>query len=310
MYLLGHQLVGDLLSVALTPTDANNLRTVTLQNGKYDDLSLTYDTETPVSDEIPRNWGLQTIMIAGFEGTANAGSVDFVISNTSHILVKRRKSNSEGEDNPWITLEVKEVESADDINLNGIDFLNASSTSYDYAFVPVNDGAEGGYIINTVFSEFDGIFIMEKDEWWGTPITNGNIDTTRVIERSLNTMYNSPHPTTVTRSITNYDSGTVVAAWYPFDEDSCLFISDDLSRTPYQRKFMDFLTNQQPKILKHFDGRMWLIDVAPSPSDSAVSGYDDRDVSFSWDEIGDYRKESDLYYANLTDVEERWWSEH
>lgn len=310
MYLLGNQFIGDLLSVALTPTDADELKTVTLKNAKFDDLSITNDTEPPLSSTIPTEWGLKTVMIADFNGDTNAGSVDWVLSQTSHILVKRRKSNSEGEDNPWITIEVKEVATVDDINFNGIDFTNASSTSYDYAIVPVNNGAEGGYIVNAVYSEFDGIFIMEKNEWWGTPITDGNIDTSRIIERSLNTMYNNPHPVTVTRSITNYDSGTVVAAWYPFDEASCLFISDDISRTPHQRRFMDFLTNQQPKILKHFDGRIWLIDVAPSPSDSAVSGYDDRDVSFSWDEIGDYSKESDLYYANLSDVEERWWAEH
>ena len=53
---------------------------------------------------------------------------------------------------------------------------------------------------------------------------------------------------------------------------------------------------------------MWLIQVIPSPTDSADGEYKIRNISFNWMQIGDCNKVKDLYYAGLTDLTEEFWN--
>lgn len=308
MLFLNSQFVGDIHSIAYTPIEADKFKTIKLQNAIFDAFSMTHDIYSTPSSNYNKVWDVDTILYAEFQNTVSAGSVDWQKVDIPMFLIKRRESGED--DTSWITIAQYDIIDGDTVNEVVIDFLNASKTTYDYAFVPIRNGTEGEYIMNTVYSEFDGIALMERGEYWWSPITDAFVNTTRNIEKSFNTMLNNRYPISVTRAVTNYDSGDGHGMFLPFVEEECRFIAEDAPRIRYQKKFMDFLTNYQPKILKTLDGRIWLVDVAPSPTDQANGYYDERYVDFQWHEIGKYDSEKDLYRSNLLAVEEEYWSQN
>lgn len=85
-------------------------------------------------------------------------------------------------------------------------------------------------------------------------------------------------------------------------------VNDHARRIIYQKKFMDFLTNRKPKLLKNMDGRAWLIMITENPTDTADTDYRNRSVTFQWTEIGDITREEDLYECSFIDVTEEWWN--
>lgn len=62
-----------------------------------------------------------------------------------------------------------------------------------------------------------------------------------------------------------------------------------------------------PKILKSFDGRMWMINVDGSPTDSMDGHWQHRIIDFQWYESGDYTNEEDLYESGLSNVSSEFW---
>ena len=68
----------------------------------------------------------------------------------------------------------------------------------------------------------------------------------------------------------------------------------------------NWLSNKKPKILKFYDGRIWLISVTGGITDAGDSINDLRKISFDWVEIGKPNSET-LYNCALSDVGREWW---
>lgn len=307
MFFLHNNILGSEPStVPLTPTHLNNITYILLQNGLYDCLYITKETESEPSMDCPDEWTYDTIFHSCFNNTTNAGNVDWSLKTVSHIIVKRRNADTF----KWITIATKKINTLEDFDegIKSNDYLNAAKTRYEYAIVPVFYGTEGIYNSAFVDSDFDALFIAEKDNIIGTLATDGFCDTTRRTPSSIAETINNKYPTYVRNTVANYDTGSCKGQFLEMKEDECDLVTDDKERIPYQRKIMDFLTDGLPKMLKHFDGRIWLISVTGDPTDTAEEVYNNRSISFEWAEIGYYESERDLYYSNLLDVEEEWWN--
>lgn len=304
MLFLETMFCGSDLALSPTPTFVDKITYVELKNGMYDDLYITKDVESEPTNIVPEEWDFNTILHATFNDTTNAGNVNWSTSTVSHLLIKRRIN---GEFN-WKTINIKEINSIEDFKITGIDYTNASHVTYDYAVVPTLYGAENDYSIISVESIFSGIFLVEKDKIYGTQITDGYCDTTRNFPSSTVVTINNRKPTDIRTSIANYDSGTCSGNWITVSEEGCELEIEDKIRIPFQRELIDFLSDGYPKLLKHFDGRIWLVKIEDQITDSADTAYNNRKLTFSWTEIGDYKSEEDMYYANLSDVTEEWWS--
>lgn len=308
MFICGSNYVGGALACAVTPSGPNRINYVALQNGRYDDWFITRDTKSEITGECPKQWNLKTILYALFDGNTNAGNMDWNLKNISHLLLKKRRSGAF----TWQTLTVKEVHTIEDFEINYPDYYAASGETVEYAIVPVSGGVEGTYAISEITPRFNRLFLIEGDTVWSTGITDGFCDTTRNISSSTVTLLNSKYPVFVRNSAASYDTGTCTGAFVPFsDEPNCVLAYDrahDYQRIDYQHKFMDFLSDGLPKVLKLPDGRMWLIQVTSSPTDSANTAYNNRYVSFPWVEVGDVNSSEDLYYLGLSDVPEEWWN--
>lgn len=207
---------------------------------------------------------------------------------------------------------VKDIHSIDDFEINYPDYFVASGETVEHAIVPVLYGSEGNYATAVTTPKFDKMFLIEGGTVWGTDITDGFCDTTRNIPSSTVELLNSKYPIFVRNTIANYDTGTCKGAFVPLvNEESCeLAYSEqyDYQRIRYQREFMDFICDGIPKILKLPDGRMWIVQVTPNPTDTANTVYNNREISWSWVEVGDVNSEEDLYYLGLSDVGEEWWT--
>lgn len=309
MFFLGSNFLGLEDGSEYTPVIMKEATGLILKGGIYDEMYITRDTNTDMTDKIPNTWDTGTIMYASFNGTTAAGDPNWSDKSINGLVVKRREISDQKPISKWTTIFAKEVKKLSDFKFIKQDFFNRANTTYEYALVPMRGTEEGTYVTETIFSEFNyRIFIMEKESWWGAVLTDGALNTTRNIAKTYHTILHRRYPVPVTSATVNYDSGSCEADWVPFDCETCEFKWDDATRTPYEKKFMDFLTNYNPKILKSFDGRMWLVDVDPSPSNNMGDTYYMRNIGFNWTEIGDYESENDLYQAGLVDIEPKFLS--
>lgn len=309
MFLCGSNFVGGNLACAITPTGIKNINYIELSNGIYDDLFVTKDVEFNINNIILNEWDFNTILYAKFNNSTNAGNVDWNLQTVSHVILKSRKVGTF----KWKTIAVKEVHSIEDFIINYSDYSVASGEEREYAIVPVYYGTEGNYSTSVIKPKYDKMFIIEGDTVWGTPITDGFCDTTRNIPSSTIELLNSKYPIFIRNTIANYDTGTCTGSFVPTTgEDNCNLAYDkeyDYQRITYQKEFIDFLSDGVPKILKLQDGRMWIIQIMPNPTDNADAVYNNRKITFSWVEIGDVNSEEDLYYLGLSDVSPEWWSQ-
>lgn len=308
MLICGSNLVGDVLACALTPTGIENINYVELKNGIYDDLYITRATDFEPNHESPKQWDFGTVLWAKFNNTTDAGNIDWNLETTSHIILKSR---TEGNIR-WKTLAVREVHTIEDFMINYPDYFVASGQPVEYAVVNVMNGCEGTYAITGVTSRFNKMFLIEGNTVWGTEITDGFCDTTRNVPSSVIELLHRKYPIFIRNTIANYDTGSCKGSFVPLDEGSCRYAYDseqDYERIKYQKRFMDYICDSIPKILKLPDGRLWIIQATPNPSDTAAQAYNDREISWSWVEVGDINSQEDLYYLGLSDVEPEWWSQ-
>lgn len=321
MFICGKNWVGGENACSLTPTSVEKINYIEIGNGMYDYLYLAQDitqddtqNDTPADTQNnsltldmcpPEGWDTHTLLYAQFNGNTNAGNIDKNVSETSHLIVKSRAKNSF----TWKTLSVKEVHSAEDFHIYYNDYFVPSGQETEYAIVPVYYGLEGTYSVSTITPRFDRMFLIEKDVVYGTFVTDGFCDTTRNIPSGTVQLLNSKYPIFVKNTIANYDTGTCSGSFINMDNcEISIGQQSDYLTTKYQKEVMDFLCDGHPKILKMPDGRTWLVQVTPSPTDTANIRYNNRYFSFSWVEIGDVNSEEDLYYLGLSDVSPEWWN--
>lgn len=306
MFFLGNNILGaDKNTVPLTPTSVKNITYLVLKNGLFDCLYITKEIESEPAMDCPEQWDFDTIFHADFSNNTSAGNVDWNLKSVSHILIKRRDVSAF----KWTTIAVKEIHTLEDLTSGIItnDYFNASSIQYEYALVPALYGTEGLYNTTFVDSVFDSIFIAEKNNIIGTPATDGFCDTSRVVPSSTAVTILNRYPTYIRNTKANYDKGSFKGKFMYLDEETCAFQLDDGERIRFQKEVIDFLSDGMPKLLKHYDGRIWLIQITGDISDTADSEYNNRDITFEWVEVGDYSSERDLYKSNLSDVTEEWW---
>lgn len=302
MIILGNSFFGADYSYSPTPTQINNITEVILSNGKFDTITISSDVNMTETFNISTTWNDKTILSADYDINLTAGNVDFVVSNTSDILIKKREK---GEFN-WITMYQKSINSVDDFNVDFIDKYCKNHKTYEYACVGILNGAESNYNVVEIESDFDGMFILDKTHIYGTPMDNGSCDTTRNHYLTKQEFPAQKYPGSYSYSKTNYDSAEASGYFARFDTETCQFLTDD--NINYMKEIIDFLSDNKPKILKVDDGRMWLVSIDGTPTDTMDGHPQHRIISFSWYESGNYNSEKDLYDANLIDVPETYWS--
>lgn len=294
MMTMGFNFAHDKYSLNPTPTNLTNITIITLHNGIFDTLGVTRDVTTPYNTNKP-TWDFNTVMIANLDGNINAGNVDFLAENVTAIRIKRKEAN----DFTWITLEEREINDIEDFNFVTYDQYAGAKRDYDYAIVPVFGNTEGDYIISRVYSDFTGLFIVDKEnnihlyqEW-------DNTSKSRVQRMGTFEPYGSKYPTIIKNGKINYEKGSVTSLAIASPLPHIDVVQERLNLT----KIKDFFSNGDAKVMKDESGNMWLVMITDDIGEADIRemGNTIAYISFNWVEIGDPENQADLYNNNLVD---------
>lgn len=241
-----------------------------------------------------------------------------VISNLSdqysasitNILVKRQDvADVSG---TWLTLYSQPITQASDMNFTFIDFTNQYGKTYKYALVPlltqtqsgVDVEVEGGYTVsNKVQSIFDGVFIVDStsSQKCKANVGYGNVDMNQTV--GTITPIGAKYPIVITNSQNQYHNGSIFGTIVPDD----YYFNGNLSRVDMVNKrdeLEQFLTNKRAKIIKDWNGKIWLVMIMDNVSCTFNNNYGMGIVNFStnWVEVGDPTNQQDLQATGLIDV--------
>lgn len=241
-----------------------------------------------------------------------------VISNLSeeydesitNILVKRQDvADVSG---TWLTLRSQPITQASDMDFTFIDFTNQYGKTYKYALVPlltqtqsgVEVEVEGGYTVsNEVQSIFDGVFIADQtgSQKCKANVGYGNVDMNQVVGSI--TPIGAKYPIVITNSQNQYHNGSISGTIVPDD----YYFNGNLSRIDMVNKRSEleqFLTNKRAKIIKDWNGNIWLVMIMDNVSCTFNNSYGMGIVNFStsWVEVGDPTNQQDLQATGLINV--------
>ena len=294
--LVGYNFCADGNALDPTPTNINDITFTKVQNGIFDHFNVSRDTSFDYSSIIPTDWDVNTLMNADFAGNTSAGNVAQVASGVTSVRVKRRIKGTFD----WITIREIPVSKPEDLSFVITDNLNAYNVEYEYAYVPMMEDVEGNYIVESILSKFEGVFICDIDTVFKF-YAGVEYDTNDAIQQvGVFQPYNRKYPIVVSNSIMQYQTGGVGGWVLPEDyEDTHVF---DRSKIVKEKEaLLNFLMNKKPKILKDMNGNNWLVYFADNPSVVYDNNYGQGmlKVSAKWTEVGDPNDKNDLYENGL-----------
>ena len=280
-----------------TPLSSSNYNFTMLKNGIFSHWYVTNDGEYSYSPEEPTVWDYLTIMNANLNGNLQAGKVSLLGDIIEGIKVKRRKIDSYD----WITLKyipVDELFESTTFSFN--DYLNQNDTTYEYAFVPIINGAEENYITNTIASKFEGVFICDSETIYKfyNGVQYGSLE--RVQKIGVLEPFGSKYPVIVSNGMINYSKSSLKGTILNNDfENSHIIRRKEIAEK--REILLNFFTNKKAKILKDWNGNFWLMIIVDSPSVEFVNNYGMgiSNISANWIEIGDPYNQQDLYNTGL-----------
>ena len=294
--LIGYNFCADGNALDPTPTDVNNITYTRVQNGIFNHFNVSRDTSFDYSSIVPTDWDVNTLMNADFAGNTSAGNVAQVASGVTSVRVKRRIKGTFD----WITIREIPVNAPEDLSFVITDNLNAYNVEYEYAYVPVMEDVEGSYIIESILSKFEGVFICDIDtvfKFYAGVEYDGNDGVQQV---GVFQPFNRKYPIIVSNSIMQYQTGSIGGWVLPEDyEDTHAF---DRSKIVKEKEvLLNFLMNKKPKILKDMNGNNWLVYFTGNPTVIYDNNYGQGmlKVVAQWTEVGDPNDKTDLYENGL-----------
>lgn len=297
----GYNFCSDRNTLDPVPTNIADITDTRLMNGIFDHWYATSNTDGDYPTTIPDIWDYDTIMDADFnDGNINAGNVDFSLDEISALRIKRRVVG----EFDWLTLYEIPVVSAEDLKVSVNDTLNKTKTNYEYALVPVLvDDTEGTYITNTIFSEFNGVFVCDLETifkfYAGVSYGTSN----RVQQVGILEPMGRKFPIYVSNSLLSYETGSVTGTIVTpeYYEPGANITREQLVQE--RKELLDFLTNKKAKVLKDWNGNLWLMVIVENPVIEYLegSGMSLAKVTFDWNEIGDANIQQDLYDTGIVE---------
>lgn len=300
------------LSYNFSGLEVNNTYYVTLDVTTTQGMSVNTQSDTfTVSIDTP-TMGSATVSNNGCDGYISVISTlsESYTSDITKIVVKRK--NLSDVSGTWLPLYEQIITQASDMDFTYIDFLNQYGKTYQYALVPVlaqdQSGViveiEGGYTVSAnVESVFDGVYIADQTnvERVKAGVGYGNVDMNQGVGSI--TPIGSKYPIVVTNSQNQYHNGSIRGTIVPND----FYSNGNLSRIGMVNKrneLEQFLTNKNAKIIKDWNGNMWLVMILSNVACTFNDNYGMGMVDFSadWVEVGDPTTQQDLYEAGLINV--------
>lgn len=282
-----------------TSLDANLLPVgdttkIELTNGTFDEVFVDKNLNREYTTKIP-DWGYDTVLDAKFHNNLLGGNIEFTLDSISHLVLKQRKYG----DYNWVTLAKIPINKEEDLNVFYNNKLPASNTTYEYQIVPIVNGVEGIPQTVTTDIKFDGAFIMDDTYTYQIILNLQKDSLTRNNPSSIVTPQKSKYPYVVYTSQSVYDTISISGTFIELNRETCEF--EVANGHSYRKKIRDFLTNQKPKLLKLWNGEIYLGNVTDSIAETDDGHTDNVITKFIFTETGDTDSNADLYYHGFID---------
>ena len=300
--LVGYNFCSDINAADPTPTNINSITTTIIQNGIYDHMNISSNVTFDYTTIQPTDWDFNTIFNASFNGNISGGNVEDFGANITMVKIKRRIQGTFD----WTTIYEIPITQVEQLSFIVNDFLNLNNVQYEYAFVPVTNGVEGSYIIDSVMSQYNGVFVCDMTNIFSFLAGVSYGDGQQVQQIGVFQPYNRTYPVIVANGSINYRTGSITGKVIP---SSFYNNNESLNRfdiTQLSKSLLSFLTNKKPKIIKDWNGNAWLCFI----TDNLNIAYDNSwgmgmmDITANWTEIGDINSKNDLYEAGLIPTED------
>lgn len=297
----GYNFVEDMDALNFFLSLESNVTNSQLENGIYDYLDISKDVKTSYNIEEP-SWSYDTILDCDFNGNIAGGNVSYTLEQLSSIQIKRRLYDPSNLVN-WTVLGDIEVVNEGSIGFTMTDNLMPNGYTIEYAIVPIINGAEGLYITDNVESKFNGVYICDLDTMfklyanveYGDIINNQSIGVVETI--------GSQYPTIIRNNKIDYKKGSVKGKLLGANFETTRKINRNDVVTQINN-YEKFLKNGKAKIIKDWNGNVWLITVVGAPTTTYDSNYGMgiASTNFEWVEQGKYSNQEDLYINGLSDT--------
>ena len=284
MYLMSYNFSTDKDVIDPSPAFLSVINSEQLAGAIFDHMNMLNLGDVSYDQEIPSEWTNNTVLDTNFENNVNAGNVDYSTQNLAGVRVKRRIKGTFA----WLTLYDISMTSSSELAFTRYDLTNQSGVTYEYAFVPyLNDNTECTYIIKEVESALNGVYLCSPTSiarFYGNLSygTGGMANNTGLFEP-----LGSKYPVVVANANTQYYSGSLSATAMSYNQ----LMSNEWNRietSSYLDTLAKFITDKKVKILKDWNGNIWLVAVV----DKATISYNNAvgmgigDVGFNFVEIG------------------------
>ena len=280
------------------PTNLNNIQQTIINNAIFEHINITKDVNFNYNKELP-TWDFNTILDCDFENGTSAGNVDFTLDQLTSIKIKRRKKG----DFNWITIRDIPINSRSDLNIISRDYLVPTQEEFEWALVPNLNGVEGDYIIGSLSTDFNGVFISDITNSFklDANISYGSRTSNQAIGQI--TSLGRRYPIIIKNGNLSYETGSI----------SGMILGDSFNKNGnINRKeivnsmnnFLNFLKNGNPKIIKDWNGNIYMVMIVGNPTVSYNNNYGMgiSTVNFEWVEQGKYDNENDLYNNGFIEI--------
>lgn len=295
----GFNLCHDINAMDIFPTNLINMTRTKLSGVIYDHIDISKNPDIPFSKVTPE-WDYETVLDCNFNDNISGGNMDITLAQITSIKIKRRLEGVFD----WTTLKEYPIEKAEDLIINTFDRYNVDGVMYEYAVVPVLNGTEGNYIVSSVNSCFNSVFIVDSD---GYLKLNANVTYEPMTSNQAmgeHITLGRRYPITVSNANTNYNNGGFSATILNSDYDETRQI-DSQNIVEQGRTTLDFLKNKKAKIIKDWNGNTWLVKIVGNPTvNYSRNGGSVISISFQYTEQGDPNSTQDLYNNGLIEVVE------
>lgn len=293
---IGYNFCGDGNSADPTPASADNITKTRLSNGIFDHFNMSRNVTFDYNSVEPIDWDIDTVINANFNDNIDGGNIEASVFNTTSVRIKRRVKGTFD----WITIRQIPISKPEDLNFVITDNLNAYNVEYEYAFVPMLGDVEGNYIIESILSNFEGVFICDTDTVFkfmaGVEYSNNAVNQ----QIGVFQPYNRQFPVIVSNSVLQYKTGSI-GGWVLPEGFETNRVIDRAAITKVKEVLLKFLTNKKPKIIKDMNGNSWLVYFTGKPTLSYDNNYGQGmvKVNAEWTEVGNPNDKTDLYENGL-----------
>lgn len=259
----------------------NKAYSLELSNGIFDEVFVTEDIISSYNNS-REEWNYKVVLDAKFQNNLEGGSVDLGGIPILQVAFQKRKK----EDLEWENVATLDYNTLTRV-YSIVDKYIQNDCDYEYCIFPLTSGIYGKRVIAEITSDFDGIFLTDKDNNYKLYYNVEHGDIEHVRQSLLLEPLDSKYPIVIEGSLDYRRSSIkatvlcdeIVKSNNPFDNKRLEKENRD--------KLLTFLKNHKPKIYRSANGDYIMIVILGNPRFIPDNNFNQiiGDISFEFVEI-------------------------